>query len=130
MRFKNLTLNFFFIFQNDELNERTTGKLMELDLTNVKANGVDVEFYRTGGMVHGNAYVAANQELPSGNDHILVKVNILPLHEFTFAMVDAYGNSWLAKFLTDGSISLSNYTGTAISTGTRLYSVGLAFAGN
>lgn len=115
---------------NSELNERTTGKLMELDVTNVKANGVDVEFYRTGGMVHGNAYVAANQELPSGNDHILVKVNILPLHEFTFAMVDAYGNSWLAKFLTDGSISLSNYTGTAISTGTRLYSVGLTFAGN
>ena len=103
---------------------------MELDVTNVKANGVDIEFYRAGGMVHGNAYVAANQELPSGNDHILVKVNIFPLHEFTFVMVDAYGNSWLAKFLTDGSISLSNYTGTAISTGTRLYSVGLTFAGN
>ena len=103
---------------------------MELDVTNVKANGVDVEFYRTGGIVHGNAYVAANQELPSGNDHILVKVNIIPLHEFTFAMVDAYGNSWLAKFLTDGRLSLSNYTSTAISTGTRLYSVGLTFACN
>lgn len=115
---------------NDDLNDRTTGKLMELNVTNVKANGVDVEFYRTGGIVHGNTYVAANQELPSGNDHILIKVNIIPLHEFTFAMVDAYGNNWLAKFLTNGSLSLSNYTGTAISTGIRLYSVGLTFACN